>query len=104
MIFYKRLDEILPRLLEKQFFGTSHIESEESDKNLHWKPVLHNLFPKEKLLFQVLEKALENNLVVTLAFSYILGIICWKRLMMNCCRNLKYYAKAEKKRARQGSG
>ena len=31
----------------------------------------HNLFPKKKLLFQVLEKALENNLAVTLAFSYI---------------------------------
>lgn len=31
----------------------------------------HNLFPKKKLLFQVLEKALENNLAVTIAFSYI---------------------------------
>lgn len=31
----------------------------------------HNLFPKKKMLFQVLEKALENNLAVTLAFSYI---------------------------------
>lgn len=31
----------------------------------------HNLFPEKKLLFQVLEKALENNLAVTLAFSYI---------------------------------
>ena len=31
----------------------------------------HNLFPKKKLLFQVLEKALENNLAVTLAFTYI---------------------------------
>lgn len=61
----------MPRLLEKQFFGTSHIESEESDKNLHWKPVLPQPFSKEKLLFQVLEKALENNLAVTLAFSYI---------------------------------
>ena len=49
MIFYKRLDEILPRLLEKQFFGTSHIESEESDKNLHWKPVLPQPFSKEKI-------------------------------------------------------
>ena len=31
----------------------------------------HNLFPRKELLFQVLEKALENNLAVTLAFSYI---------------------------------
>ena len=45
----KRLDEILPRLLEKQFSGTSHIESEESDKNLHWKPVLPQPFSKEKI-------------------------------------------------------
>ena len=43
------MDEILPRLLEKQFFGTSHIESEESDKNLHWKPVLPQPFSKEKI-------------------------------------------------------
>lgn len=31
----------------------------------------HNLFPEKKQLFQMLEKALENNLAVTLAFSYI---------------------------------
>lgn len=31
----------------------------------------HNLFPRKELLFQVLEKALENNLAVTLAFTYI---------------------------------
>ena len=31
----------------------------------------HNLFPEKKLLFQMLEKAFENNLAVTLAFTYI---------------------------------
>ena len=29
---------------KNKFFGTSHIESEESDKNLHWKPVLPQPF------------------------------------------------------------
>lgn len=31
----------------------------------------HNLFPEKKQLFQMLEKAFENNLAVTLAFTYI---------------------------------
>ena len=31
----------------------------------------HNLFPEKKLLFQMLEKAFENNLAVTLAFTYV---------------------------------
>ena len=31
----------------------------------------HNLFPEKKILFRMLEKACENNLAVTLAFTYI---------------------------------
>lgn len=31
----------------------------------------HNLFPEKKQLFQMLEKAIENNLAVTLAFTYV---------------------------------
>ena len=31
----------------------------------------HNLFPEKKQLFQMLEKAFENNFAVTLAFTYI---------------------------------
>ena len=49
MIFYKKTGRDFATITGKQFFGTSHIESEESDKNLHWKPVLPQPFSKEKI-------------------------------------------------------
>ena len=61
----------MPRLLENNFLEHHTLSKKRVTRIYIGNQFCHNLFPRKELLFQVLEKALENNLAVTLAFSYI---------------------------------
>lgn len=56
----------------KNYFLEHHPLSQKQATRLYiGNQFCHNLFPEKKQLFQMLEKAFENKLAVTIAFSYI---------------------------------